>query len=125
MNEAYERHELLESLVQSLKDFFLNLGKPRMKIRKVYGPPQSKPFNDTMNEIEDDINILFAESETTQKSLYSDFNYSQIERSKIQYGISSTLENIKNFELYASNQGVLGQSGSDIIIGHDLPQWNI
>ena len=119
MNEAYERHELLESLVQSLKDFFLNLGKPRMKIRKVYGPPQSKPFNDTMNEIEDDINILFAESETTQKSLYSDFNYSQIERSKIQYGISSALENIKNFELYASNQGVLGQSGSDIIIGHD------
>lgn len=119
LGDKQYRYELLEKLIQGLQSFFNRLGKPRMTIRKAAGLPQSEPFNATMNEIEDDIHVLYAESETIQKALYADFNYSQVERSKIKNQLNSVIDTIQDFELYASSEGVLSQSGTDIIYGHD------
>jgi hypothetical protein len=119
LGDKKTRHEMIGDLIATLRRYFTNLGKPIMQVRPVQGPPLSKPFNDTMSEIEDDISVLYSETATLEESLLADFNYSETERQRLSNQIVHVNEKLKNFEMYAANQGFLGQTGTDVLFARE------
>ncbi len=116
--EAKERFEdgtimterrLIDSVFNAFQDFFTSMGKPKMVPRYApeEGPPWSEDYNDMMNEIRQDLELLFQEVDILGQSLYTDFNHNMIQHEIVNKQFEDVLDKMRDLEIYAG----IGETG--------------
>jgi len=80
--DTQSENSIFTALYKAFKDFFSNLGKPTLKLRyqKKESPPVSRDYNDTMQELHDDIGVGYAEENSLSSVMVKNFNYGEIEK---------------------------------------------
>jgi|GEM_PF-2791984 len=103
---------LIEAVFQAFQEFFTTMGKPNMIPRYApeEGPPWSEDYNQMMQEIRQDLELLFQEIDILGKTLYTDFNHNMIQHEMIQKQFEQVLDKMRDLELYSG----LHQSGIEL-----------
>lgn len=101
--EIQTETSLVDKLFSGFKEFFTTLGKPSMKKRHVH--PQSPPFSDiynqTMQEVKNDLDNIFDESYALGEGVKKNFNHTIVERDKLRNKIKSIGELVSDYVVTA------------------------
>lgn len=102
---------LIQSVFNSFQAFFTSMGKPNMIPRYApeEGPPWSEDYNSMMNEIRQDLELLFQEVDILGRSLYTDFNHNMIQHDILMSQYQTVLDKMKDLETFAG----IGDAGVD------------
>ena len=94
---------LIDSVFNAFQEFFTSMGRPNMIPRYApeQGPPWSEDYNNMMNEIRQDLELLFQEVDILGQSLYTDFNHNMIQHEIIQKQFEDVLDKMRDLEIYA------------------------
>lgn len=113
--EMETKADALSKVIESVRNFFANIGKPSVKYRQAYqyGPPYSSDYNKTINEIYDDLNTIWESVKTLEEGVVASFNYSQTERSLIQNEFQKVKDKLKDYVLLSD------VSSSNVLIARD------
>lgn len=113
--------KLVESVFNAFQEFFTSMGKPNMVPRYAPedGPPWSEDFNDMMNEIRQDLELLFQEADILGRSLYSDFNHNMIQHEIISKQYEEVFDKMRDLETYASLTSSAIEFGRDDFLNKD------
>lgn len=97
------KSEALAEVINNLRYFFYNMGKPTMNLRLAgeHCPPYSEDFNETFREINTDLNTIFMDIIALEKTIVTDFNYGQIERKLLQSKLQHVEDLLKDYILYS------------------------
>jgi hypothetical protein len=90
--------ELLYKIFTSLQDFYNSIGKPTMKIRPAWGPPMSSTWNDTMNEVFNDLQTLLNEAQLMSDALNQSFQQVEVQRQSFINSIQKIEDMLKDIE---------------------------
>ena len=93
---------LIKEVFQAFESFFESADKPNMIPRYAFeeGPPLSKDYHQMMDEIEQDLAVLFQEIEILGKALSDDFSHHTIQKSSLTHQYQKVLDKLKDAELY-------------------------
>jgi hypothetical protein len=110
-----QKSDALKTIFEKLRGFFYNMAKPTMKVRKApdYGPPRSEDYNQTMDELNVDINVSYDEIKNVENAVVASYNGSQIGRKLLQNRVQHVQDKLKDFVLL-SNIG-----SQNVVIGRD------
>jgi hypothetical protein len=110
---------LIQTVFQAFQDFFVSAGKPMMIPRYAVdgGPPWSADFNSMMDEIKQDLDLLYQEVDITGRALFTDFNHNVVQQSMLQNEFEQIADKIKDLELLSSN---LSSNGHIIFCRNDF-----
>ncbi|SFJ65759.1 hypothetical protein SAMN02799624_05415 [Paenibacillus sp. UNC496MF] len=102
---------LIKSVFQSFQDFFVSMGQPLMQLRlaPIDGPPWSDDYNNMMDELQSDLQIMFQEADILSKALYADFNYNQVQHSILDNQFTQIADKLKDLELLTTNAASNGR----------------
>lgn len=97
--------DLLGEIFQSIKNFFITLGKPTLKRRYVYdgSPPCSDDINKTFTEIYNDIHLAADEQIMIGEAFRESFNYTTTEQKRLRNRIKKVGELINDYVVTAKN----------------------
>ncbi|MCX7610356.1 MAG: hypothetical protein N2043_02055 [Ignavibacterium sp.] len=90
--------ELKHRFFSLMKDYYNNIGKPTMKVREAWGPPFSSDYNQTMEEIQNDIYTLFDETNDIKKEYENTFIQLDSINSKLKEAVKEFKEKINEYE---------------------------
>lgn len=95
--------QLIQNVFRSFEDFFTSVGKPSMIPRYAPedGPPWSEDYNDMMDEIKEDLEILFEEIDSIGQALYTDFNHNMVQQDLLTQKFEEVVDKMKDLELYS------------------------
>jgi hypothetical protein len=104
--------KLVEAVFNSFQEFFTSMGKPNMIPRYApeEGPPWSEDYNNMMQEIRQDLELLFQEVDILGRTLYTNFNHNMIQHEIINKQFEQVLDKMRDLELYAG----INQSGVEL-----------
>lgn len=96
---------VLREVFSSMKEFFVTLGKPSMKIRKVYenSLPDSSIVNDTFREAIDDIYLMSDEEILLGEAFKRSFNYTSTDKMRLRNKIKRINECVADYIVLADN----------------------
>jgi hypothetical protein len=102
---------LIQSVFKAFQDFFVSMGKPMMKPRFAPegGPPWSEDYNTMMDEIKQDLELMYQEIDILGRSLYTDFNHNMVQHSIIDNEYEQVADKLKDLELLATNLSANGR----------------
>jgi len=103
--------KLIQEVFQAFRDFFISVGKPMMIPRYAIdgGPPWSKDYNDMMDEIRQDLELLYQEVDIIGRALYADFNHNVVQHTMLQSEYNQVADKLKDLELLSSNLSANGR----------------
>lgn len=106
---------LIQSVFNSFQEFFTSMGKPNMVPRYAPedGPPWSEDYNSMINEIRQDLELLFQEVDILGRSLYTDFNHNMVQHEILMSQYQSVLDKMRDLEIFS------GMNGSGVDFGRD------
>jgi Bacterial Ig domain len=109
--------KLIQVVFQAFQDFFISMGKPHMIPRYADGPPWSEDYNEMMDEIRADLELLFQEVDILGRSLYTDFNHNVMQHDILQKEYDDIVDKIRDLEIYAgfSSDGILRFGRDDFL----------
>ncbi|WP_067923584.1 vWA domain-containing protein [Alicyclobacillus shizuokensis] len=92
---------LIQAVFKAFQDFFLSLGKPMLTPRYAVdgGPPISDDYNQMMQEILQDLTLLYQEVDILGRGLYTDFNYNQVQAGQLKAKFDEVSDKLKDLEL--------------------------
>lgn len=94
-NKITSRTQMLHAIYKSVKRLYESIGKPNMVLRKAEVFPSSSDYNNTMNEIKSDIEVIDLEYKTLDRILGDAYNQIEIDR----ITISNLVDNLtKKYE---------------------------
>lgn len=96
--------KLLQTIFSSFQKYFEELGKPMLVPRYAIegGPPWSKDYNDMMDEIKQDFEILYQEIDILGRSLYLDFNHNMVQYNMLQDKLRQVNDKLQDLTLYTN-----------------------
>jgi hypothetical protein len=109
LNEALPKNktqgDMLREVFNTIKDFFLNLGRPTFKKRHVYdnSPPCSADINDSFIEIYNDTRLMSDEQKLLGNAFKQSFNFSTTERTRLRNRIKEVAEMVNDYLVTAVN----------------------
>ena len=89
-NRISSRPQMLHAIYTAMRSFYESIGKPNMKPRYAKDFPSSKDYNDTMNEIKSDMEIINLEYQTLDQVLQAAYSQVEIDRITISNLIDNT-----------------------------------
>lgn len=97
--------DLLAEMFKSIKNFFLHLGKPTMKKRKIYdgSPPCSADINDTFTEVYNDTRLMADEQVMIGEAFRQSFNFTTTERTRLRNRVKKISEMVSDYIVTATN----------------------
>lgn len=111
--------QLIQTVFQAFQDFFTSVGKPHMIPRYVteHGPAWSEDYNEMLDEIRADLELLFEEANLLGKALYTDFNYNVMQHDMLQKEFEEVLDKMRDLEIYAgySKDGIIRIGRDDFL----------
>jgi hypothetical protein len=113
LSKVHDKAEALKVVVGDLKNKLKNLGRPLMKKRPAYGPPYSKDYNLTIEEIREDLRILYNNILALDDSIVSDFKYSQTQYLLLQNALIGLSDLLKDFILLS------GAPSGNVLVARD------
>lgn len=95
--------QLVYEVFSAFNAFFESVGKPNLVVRHAPegGPPWSEDYNDMMDEIKADLEMLYAEVELIGQTLYTDFNHNTVQHDALNVRYNDILDRMKDLELYS------------------------
>ena len=116
--------QLIQTVFQSFQSFFTEMGKPHMipRYAEEEGPPWSEDYNNMMDEIKEDLILLFEEIDILGRSLYSHFNHNVMQEDIVEMEYQGVLDKLKDLEMYAgySHEGVIRFGRDDFFNGFKI-----
>lgn len=113
--------QLIQTVFESFQDFFTQMGKPNMISRYVSegGPPWSEDYNNMMEEIKEDLEILYQELDILGKSLFTSFNHNIMQNEILEKEYENVYDQLKDLETYVnlSGEGVIRFGRDDFLNG--------
>jgi hypothetical protein len=102
---------LIQTVFQSFQDFFVSIGQPRMIPRYAAedGPPWSEDYNNMMDEIRQDLELLYQEVDILGRSLYTDFNHNMVQYDILKNEYQQVADKMKDLELLSTNLNANGK----------------
>lgn len=97
--------EVASLVADTIKRYYVNLGRPLMLKRKAESGhlPFVEEYNESVNEIAEDISILFAETEKIGDYLADYFNYAQSEKMRIEQRVRGLTSLTNDLNLIAND----------------------
>ena len=113
--EIQSENKLFAALYKAFKDFFTLLGKPTLKKRfqKSGSPAKSSDYNDTMQEIYNDIHVAYPEVDGLSSIMVKNFNYSEAERQMLLNKVKKLSSNTIDYSFYSAGAKSQSLYGSD------------
>jgi hypothetical protein len=101
--EVQSESSLFSELFKAFKDFFANLGKPTIQKRflKKESPARSSDFNNTMQEIHNDIHVAYTETDSLSSVIVKDFNYSETDRQMLLNKVRKLSSQATDYSFYS------------------------
>lgn len=113
--DVQSENGLFASLYSAFKDFFTKLGKPTIQKRfqKSGSPARSDDYNQTNQEIYDDMHVAYSEVDSLSSVMVKNFNYSETERQMLLNKVKKIGSDSLDYSFYT--KGLKSQSlyGSD------------
>jgi hypothetical protein len=102
---------LIQAVFKAFQDFFVSLGQPMMIPRYAEdgGPPWSEDYNNMMDEIKQDLELLYQEVDILGRALYTDFNHNMVQYDIIQNEYLKVSDKLKDLELLSTNLNANGK----------------
>ena len=102
--EIQSESSLFSELFKAFKDFFSNLGKPTIQKRflKRESPARSSDFNNTMQEIHNDIHVAYTETDSLSSVIVKDFNYSETDRQMLLNKVRKLNSQATDYSFYSA-----------------------
>lgn len=109
--------KLIQTVFQAFQEFFTSMGKPFMipRYAEENGPPWSADFNDMMDEIKRDLELLFQEVDILGRALFTDFNHNMVQHGILENELMQVADKLRDLELLSTNM----QSNGRIAFGRD------
>ncbi|GAK42079.1 hypothetical protein TCA2_4571 [Paenibacillus sp. TCA20] len=97
--------KLIQTVFQAFESFFTSIGQPQMVLRLAPegGPPWSEDYNNMMDEIKKDMEIMYQEIDLIGRALYTDFNHNMVQHSILQSQFGVIQDKLKDLQLLSSN----------------------
>lgn len=91
--------ELQYLLIRALEDLYTKVGKPTMQQRLAWGAPSSADYNDTMNEVYNDVQTLFTESKAMEAAIQESFEQVELERQILSWQTNDIKDRLQDIQL--------------------------
>jgi hypothetical protein len=97
--------DIMYDIFTAIKEFFLTIGKPTFKKRKVYqgSPPSSADINNSFIEIYNDTRLMSDEQVVLGDAFKQSFNHSTTERLRLRNKIVEVGEKVNDYIVTATN----------------------
>lgn len=119
--EIQSESSLFSELFKAFKEFFSKLGKPTLEKRfqKKESPGKSKDYNDTMKEINNDIDVAYSETDALSSVMVKNFNYGESERQMLMNKIKKLGSKSVDYSFYSAGAKNKSVFGVDSFVGND------
>ncbi|MED3627872.1 hypothetical protein P4478_12475 [Bacillus subtilis] len=112
---------LIQSVFNAFQEFFVSIGQPNFTPRYApeYGPPWSDDYNQMMEEILKDLELLFHEVDILGQSIYTDFNHNMVQHEILKKQYEQVLNRMNDLEVFAGRNETGLEFGRDNFLNKD------